>query len=193
MGNKLSRHNTKCYVFFFPCLSDPGITWIFFFSPNISVINSIQPHSPWSLPFLTPLISILMLTPLSNRLSNSSLILRSCRPYFLAAQRAGGADLERPRNGAPSVGVPASSSPLAWSSSSLETVEAWDSEFSLIRPVTTWERERWEGVCDVSQEQEQIRISLGKKAIRESSRNRGILSNDWNKVFKKGDFREKYK
>lgn len=96
--------------------------------------------------FLTPstILWPLILTPLSSRLSNSSLILRSCRPYFLAAHKAGGADLDRPLNGAPSVGVPASSSPLAWSSSSLDTLEAWDSEFTLIRPVPTWARQRWE-------------------------------------------------
>lgn len=85
------------------------------------------------------------LTPLSSKLSNSSLILRSWRPYFLAAHKAGGADLDLPLNGAPSVGVPASSSPLAWSSSSLETVDAWDSELTLIRPATeTTERRQSE-------------------------------------------------
>lgn len=76
----------------------------------------------------------IILTPLSSRLTNSSLILRSCRPYFLAAHRDGGAELDRPLNGNPSVGVPTSSSPLASSSSSLEIVEATDSEFSLTRP-----------------------------------------------------------
>lgn len=94
---------------------------------NQSFPNSFDPSSI-SWPF--------MLTPLSSRLSNSSLILRSCWPYFLAAHRAGGADLDLPLNGNPSVGVPASSSPLARRSSSLEAVEVMDSEFSLIRPFT---------------------------------------------------------
>lgn len=101
---------------------------------------------------LLPLASLLnsttnqpvFLTPLSSRVSNSSLILRSWRPYFLAAHKAGGADFDLPLNGAPSVGVPASSSPLAWSSSSLETVDAWDSELTLIRPVPV-KREKWGG------------------------------------------------
>ncbi|MEQ2208639.1 hypothetical protein XENOCAPTIV_009746 [Xenoophorus captivus] len=86
------------------------------------------------------MIHILILTPLSSRLTNSSLILRSCRPYFLAAHRAGGAELDRFLNENPSVGVPASSSPLASSSSPLEMVEAWDSEFSLMRPFAGSER-----------------------------------------------------
>lgn len=77
------------------------------------------------------------LTPLSSKLSNSSLILRSRRPYFCAAHKAGGADLDLPLNGAPSVGVPASSSTFPWNSSSLEKVEAWDSELTLVRLLPT--------------------------------------------------------
>lgn len=90
--------------------------------------------SPPKLQFNDPL-----LTPLSIRLSNSSLMRRSCRPYFFAAHSTGGADLERPRNGAPSVGVPTSSSTLAWNSSSRDTAQAWDSELSRIRPgIAKW-------------------------------------------------------
>lgn len=59
------------------------------------------------------LFFIFFISPLSSKLSNSSLMRRSCRPYFWAAHRAGGADLERPRKGYPSVGVPKSSSALA--------------------------------------------------------------------------------
>ncbi len=58
------------------------------------------------------------LTPLSRRMSNSSLILLSCRPYFLAAHKAGGAERDLCLKGSPPTKPPSSAAPVSSRSSS---------------------------------------------------------------------------